>query len=140
MANQKHLYAGDDPEEALGLLATAEHGHLTAWDGATAQPELAFMHYAFDSAAGKITGHLANGNPLLDLLARLEAKGLKPASPAVRKLARKLGVVVGDSVWIEVLEGRRPRGEVPVSAVFQTTIAMPAYMELDALNQVERIE
>lgn len=50
-------------------------------------------------------------------------------------LARKLGVAVGDSVWIEVLEGRRPRGEVPVSAVFQTTIAMPAYMELDALNR-----
>jgi putative ABC transport system permease protein len=51
------------------------------------------------------------------------------------RLASKLGVNVGDSVWVEVLEGRRPEGAVPVSAIFDTTIAMPAYMSLDALNR-----
>ena len=50
-------------------------------------------------------------------------------------LARKLGVGVGDSVRVEVLEGRRPSGEIQVAAVFETTIAMPAYMELSALNR-----
>lgn len=50
-------------------------------------------------------------------------------------LARKLGVTVGDPVWVDVLEGRRPSGDIPVAAVFQTTIAMPAYMNLDALNR-----
>lgn len=70
MPKRENLYGGDDPGDALGLLATADHGHLTAWDGGAAQPELAFMHYAFNAEAGEITGHLANGNPLLDLLAR----------------------------------------------------------------------
>jgi putative ABC transport system permease protein len=50
-------------------------------------------------------------------------------------LAEKLGVVIGDTVWVEVLEGRRPAGLIPVAAVFETTIAMPAYMELGALNR-----
>jgi putative ABC transport system permease protein len=50
-------------------------------------------------------------------------------------LAAKLGAGVGDSVWVDVLEGRRPRGELRVAAVFDTTIAMPAYMDLDSLNR-----
>lgn len=50
-------------------------------------------------------------------------------------LAKKLGVGVTDYVRVEVLEGRRPEGELRVAAVFDTTIAMPAYMDLDALNR-----
>jgi putative ABC transport system permease protein len=50
-------------------------------------------------------------------------------------LARKLDVGVSDSVWVEVLEGRRPEGELRVAGIFETTIAMPAYMDLDALNR-----
>ena len=50
-------------------------------------------------------------------------------------LAQKLGVGVSDRVRVEVLEGRRPEGELRVVAVFETTIAMPAYMDLDALNR-----
>jgi len=50
-------------------------------------------------------------------------------------LASKLGVGVGDEVWVDVLEGRRPAGLIPVAGVFETSIAMPAYMDLDALNR-----
>jgi putative ABC transport system permease protein len=50
-------------------------------------------------------------------------------------LAQKLDVGVGDMVWVDVLEGRRPRGEIQVAAIFETTIAMPAYMDVDALNR-----
>lgn len=50
-------------------------------------------------------------------------------------LAEKLGVGVGDAVWVDVLEGRRPDGEIPVSALVETTISMPAYMDLDELNR-----
>ena len=50
-------------------------------------------------------------------------------------LAAKLGVGAGDEVWVDVLEGKRPAGYVPVVDVFETTIAMPAYMDLDALNR-----
>jgi putative ABC transport system permease protein len=51
-------------------------------------------------------------------------------------LARKLGVSVGDMVWIELLEGRRPRVELPVAALIETYIAMPAFMNIDALNRL----
>ena len=50
-------------------------------------------------------------------------------------LASKLDVGVGDTVWVDVLEGRRPSGEIQVAAIFETTIAMPAYMDIDALNR-----
>ncbi len=50
-------------------------------------------------------------------------------------LAAKLAVQVGDEVYVEVLEGRRPAGSVPVADVFETTIGMPAMMDLSALNR-----
>jgi putative ABC transport system permease protein len=52
------------------------------------------------------------------------------------QLAAKLGVKPGDRVWVDVLEGRRPAGFQEVAGVFETTIAMPAYMDLDALNRL----
>ena len=54
------------------------------------------------------------------------------------RLATKLGVRVGDRIWVAVLEGRRPAAWIPVVGVFDTTIAMPAYMDLDALNRMLR--
>jgi putative ABC transport system permease protein len=53
-------------------------------------------------------------------------------------LAAKLGVRPGDAVWAQVLEGRRPVVSLPVAGVFETTIAMPAYLELGALNRLLR--
>jgi putative ABC transport system permease protein len=50
-------------------------------------------------------------------------------------LAAKLGVGVGDDVWVDVLEDKRPSGYVRVADVFETTIAMPAYMDLEALSR-----
>ncbi len=52
------------------------------------------------------------------------------------KLAEKLGVGRGDRVTVEVLEGRRPVRQVPVAALFETYIGMPAYMNLEALNRM----
>jgi putative ABC transport system permease protein len=52
------------------------------------------------------------------------------------KLAEKLGVGVGDSVWIEVREGRRPVRQVPVVRLFETYIGMSAYMDLRALDRM----
>jgi putative ABC transport system permease protein len=50
-------------------------------------------------------------------------------------LADKLGVTIGDEVRVEVLEGRRPTGPIRVAGIFETSIAMPAIMDLDALNR-----
>jgi putative ABC transport system permease protein len=54
-------------------------------------------------------------------------------------LADKLGVRAGDRVWVDVLEGRRPSGFVPVAATVESTIALPAYMDLGALNRWLRV-
>lgn len=51
-------------------------------------------------------------------------------------LAEKLGVAVGDQVWVKVLEGRRPIVRLPVVDLVETYIAMPAYLHIDALNRL----
>lgn len=53
-------------------------------------------------------------------------------------LARLLDVQRGDRISVEVLEGRRPRFEVPVVALFETYIGSPAYMDIRALNRLMR--
>jgi putative ABC transport system permease protein len=52
------------------------------------------------------------------------------------RLAQKLGVRVGDRVWVALQEGRRPSVELPVTRLFETLIATPVYMDIDALNRL----
>lgn len=52
------------------------------------------------------------------------------------RLAQKLGVGVGDRVWVEIQKGRRPTIELPVTSLFETLIAMPVYMDIGALNRL----
>lgn len=54
------------------------------------------------------------------------------------KLAEKLNVGLGDSLRVEILEGRRPTLELPVARLFETYIGMPVYMELDGFNRLLR--
>jgi putative ABC transport system permease protein len=49
-------------------------------------------------------------------------------------LADKLRVQAGDRVRVEMLEGRQRQLDMPVAAVFETDIGMPAYASLTALN------
>ena len=51
-------------------------------------------------------------------------------------LAELLEVGPGDTVTVEVLEGRRPVLDVRVVATFETYIGSPAYMEIGALNRL----
>jgi putative ABC transport system permease protein len=51
------------------------------------------------------------------------------------KLAELLAAEPGDIVLVEVLEGSRPKVEVPVAALFETYVGTPAYMSLEALNR-----
>jgi putative ABC transport system permease protein len=53
-------------------------------------------------------------------------------------LARQLAVKPGDTVTIEVLDGRRPVLHVPVAQVFETYIGSPAYMDIAELNRLLR--
>jgi putative ABC transport system permease protein len=52
------------------------------------------------------------------------------------KLAELLQVAPGDSVSVEVLEGRRPVRRLRVAGIFETYMGTPAYMGLEALNRL----
>jgi putative ABC transport system permease protein len=53
-------------------------------------------------------------------------------------LAQILDVSAGDTVTVEVLEGRRPVLRIPVVETFETYIGTPAYMNIRALNEIMR--
>ena len=52
------------------------------------------------------------------------------------RLAEKLGVDVGDSIWVETLEGKRKTFSLPVSGVFETFIGLPVFMDIHVLNRL----
>ncbi len=53
-----------------------------------------------------------------------------------RPLAERLGAAAGDTVRIEVMEGRRHERNVQVSAIVDEAIGMAAYMQINTLNQL----
>jgi putative ABC transport system permease protein len=53
-----------------------------------------------------------------------------------RRLAERLAVGPGDLITIEVMEGRRQRRDLPVSASVEEVIGMASYMEIDTLNRL----
>jgi len=53
-------------------------------------------------------------------------------------LAKLLDVEVGQSITVQVLEGRRPVFDVPVVATFETYIGSPAYIDIRALDRLMR--
>jgi putative ABC transport system permease protein len=53
-----------------------------------------------------------------------------------RRLAERLGVVPGDVITVEVMEGRRRKRDLPLSASVDEVIGMASYMQIDALNRL----
>ena len=53
-------------------------------------------------------------------------------------LGKLLGVVPGDTLHVEVLEGSRPTRSVPVANFMEQYIGLGAYMDIDALNELLR--
>jgi putative ABC transport system permease protein len=51
-------------------------------------------------------------------------------------LAESLRVRPGDEVWLEVLEGTRPRLSLPVKAIFDEYMGSSAYMDMAAMNRL----
>jgi len=95
------------------------------------------FHSGTRTHRGAIEGHQPDARltPVYDVAGgtvRVPPAGLVMAT----KLAEKLELGRGDSVTVEVLEGRRPVREVVVADLFETYIGTPAYMDLDALNRL----
>jgi putative ABC transport system permease protein len=53
-----------------------------------------------------------------------------------RRLAERIQVEAGEIVTIEVMEGRRRKIDLPVSALVDETVGMSSYMEIDTLNRL----
>ncbi len=53
-----------------------------------------------------------------------------------RALAERLGVAPGETITIEVMEGRRRTRDVVVSAPVEEILGMSGYMDLDTLNRL----
>lgn len=83
-----------------------------------------------------LTGLPADGRLRHALNDRLQSTALAPDGLVLNDhLAKRLGVGVGDSVWVEVLEGRRKHLRLPVTQLVREYVGMQAYMQLDALNR-----
>jgi putative ABC transport system permease protein len=82
------------------------------------------------------------GLPARSELRRPHDSALRPieVSPEgitlTRRLADRLGLAPGDVVTIEVMEGRRHKRDLPVSASVDEVIGMASYMAIDTLNQL----
>jgi putative ABC transport system permease protein len=53
-----------------------------------------------------------------------------------RRLADRIRVAPGDIVTVEVMEGRRHKHDLPVTAVVDEVIGMASYMDIGALNRM----
>jgi putative ABC transport system permease protein len=96
-----------------------------------------------------VAGHRTYRTSLVGLSAHSELKvlrdrALKPVDVPPdgimlsRPLAERLGLGVGDSVTIRVLEGKRPVGELPVVKLSEDILGFSATMEITALNRFLR--
>lgn len=84
---------------------------------------------------GAVSGLVAE--PLLNRAMTADLKPLYIRSDGIilaRSLANKLDITAGQTLRVEVREGRRPTFEVPVVGIAETLLGAPAYMELGALN------
>jgi putative ABC transport system permease protein len=86
-----------------------------------------------------ITGLDPDGQlrPLVD--GRLRPIDLPPDGLLLTdRLAQDLGVSPGNSVRVEVLEGKRPSRQVAVAGLIDEPIGLSAYMDITALNRLMR--
>lgn len=106
-------------EPVRNVPVVLRHGlnsHLGAINGLVTEPRL---YRAVDSAMRTL--HLREGGIVL-----------------AQALADILEVRPGDTLSVEVREGRRPTLDIPVTGVAETLLGAPAFMELEALNRALR--
>ena len=97
------------------------------------------LHAGHRSYRTAVTG-LADGAQLMQVVdARLRERPLRDDGVVLtQRLAAKLGVRPGDSVVLEMLEGRRLSPTVPVAGTVDELVGMNAWMRLTDLNRIAR--
>jgi putative ABC transport system permease protein len=82
------------------------------------------------------------GLPFGSALRRPHDAALRPIDVApdgitlTRRLSQRLGVNPGDTIAVEVMEGRRRKRDLPVGAAVDEVIGMASYMDIDTLNRL----
>ncbi|TCL08197.1 putative ABC transport system permease protein [Shimia isoporae] len=96
----------------------------------------AVLRYGTESYRGSVTG-MVDGAHLSRAVDADHRDIPMPESGIVlaKSLADTLGVGAGDTVVVEVLQGRRPVLELRVARIADTLMGAPAYMHIDALNR-----
>jgi putative ABC transport system permease protein len=95
------------------------------------------LHHGHYSHRGSVQGLPAEQQLHLVYDADGRAVNLPPAGLVLSTmLAEILHADLGDTIRVEVLEGRRPVFEAPVVKLFETYIGTPAYIEIGALNRL----
>lgn len=97
--------------------ARISHGHIVERQGIIGVPADAVLSPVFDVERGPV--ELLSGGVMIS-----------------RKLAELLNVRAGDTVAVELLEGRQTRVSLPVAQTFETYLGTPAYMDMAALNSI----
>lgn len=106
--------------EPVRIVPTVLKNGLHSYRGAiNGLPETARLNRAIDSGLGTI---------------EMRKGGIILASA----LADILHIAPGDTLTVEVREGRQPVLELPVAGIAETLLGSPAYMDLDALNRALR--
>ncbi len=121
----------------LGTKAALELGRMEGVIAVEPVREVsAVLRNGLRSYRGGVSGMIAEPEMTRAIDARLAPIPL-PAEGLVlgAALAEILEVSPGQTVTVEVREGRRPVLEIPVTRVAQTLIGAPAYMRLEALNR-----
>lgn len=96
----------------------------------------AVLRHGFHSYNGALDGRVAQ--PILGRVVDDKTKPITIRKDGVIVSAALAGILelsAGDTLTVEVREGRRPVLELPVIAVANTLMGAPVYMEIEALNR-----
>jgi putative ABC transport system permease protein len=136
-AQRQHLMVGLAESQASNIVHEFEH-----MPGVLTVEPMRIVSADFQSGAvthrGVLTGvqSQARLQPIFDdyrnVIVPMPAAGLVLAT----RLARKLNVGIGDRIWVNIREGRRPQVQLPVVDLFETHIGMPAFLHVAALNRL----
>ncbi|MFK7915599.1 MAG: ABC transporter permease [Pseudomonadales bacterium] len=134
---RQHVTVGLNEAQGPSVLSSIEHlpGVLASEPSRIVAAKISARSISY---RGSLTG--VPGNPVMQPIYD-DARGLELTVPKEglvlgSYLAKTLQVGIGDEVRIEVLSGRRPELSLPVVELVDTYLGMPAYLHLDALNQL----
>ena len=97
----------------------------------------AVLRFGFESYRGAVSGLI--NTPRLNRAVDSDMQAIELKKDGIilgAALAKILKINPGQSLTVEVREGRRPVLQVPVIGVAETLVGSPAYMELNALNRI----